>query len=72
MGKHLGFTQLTIDGDGYGPTKAQFTYVVCDNIDTEMQKVSTLFVENPDFTADTVKDFFDGYVAVIKSNEGVS
>lgn len=74
MPKHLTSIRLIINGDGYGPDPdgAAFEYIVCDVDDSQMRKNGRFIVANPNFTVDTIDEFFDGYISVIKSNEGIS
>ena len=71
MVKHIDLVKLLVEGDGYGANTARFTYRVCDVDDNALRKVVNLEVAGPQF-GDTVDEFFDGYVAVMKSNEGIS
>lgn len=71
MAKQLDFVRLLIEGDATGPSTAKFVYKVYEDTDATLSKVVHQILEVPDFT-DSVENFFDGYVATIKANEGIA
>jgi len=72
MAKQLGPIKLIIIGTGDGPDSARFEYTVTHTDDTSLCKYAALVVDTPVFTAETLDDFYDGYVSVIESNESIS
>ena len=71
MAKQLGEVRLLVFGDGTGPSRARFEYMVSSTDDPSLVKYAGLDVEYPGFDLETVTTFFDGYVSVIKTNEGI-
>lgn len=71
MAKQLGEVRLLVFGDGSGPSRARFEYMVSSTDDPSLVKYAGLDVDTPSFELETVDAFFDGYVAVIKENEGI-
>jgi hypothetical protein len=72
MAKQLGEVRLLVFGDENGPNTARFEYVVTHSDDSSLTKHAALSVDTPVFDVDTINDFYDGYVDVIKTNEGIS
>lgn len=71
MAKQLDTVILCVSGDGDGPTHAVFKYIVSDTGDPALSKNVQYIVDTPMFDVDTVGEFFDGYVSVFKTNEGI-
>lgn len=71
MAKQLGEVRLLVFGDGTGPARARFEYMVSSTDDPSLVKYAGLDVDTPAFSANDLQSFFDGYVAVIKGNEGI-
>ena len=71
MAKQLDFVKILIEGVEGGPSVAHVVYRVYEDSDATLTKTVHFDIEAPDFNA-TVDDFFDGYVAFIKANEGIS
>ena len=72
MAKELGEVRLLVFGDGDGATTARFEYIVTHSDDASLIKHAALEVVAPVFTVDTIDEFFDGYVAAIKTTEGIA
>ena len=72
MAKNLGIVRLIILGNENGPTSAKFSYNVYDSDDSDLNKSAILVVTEPSFDTQDLEAFYDGYVAEIKSLEGIS
>lgn len=72
MAKQIDLIKLLVEGDTNGASTAKFTYRVCDTDDSNMRKMVHYTVNSPVFSADTIDEFFDGYVSVFETNEGIS
>jgi len=72
MAKQLGEVRMLVFGDGDGPSSVRFEYVVTHTDDSSLLKHAALAVTAPVFDVDDIETFFDGYVATIKTNEGIS
>jgi hypothetical protein len=72
MAKQLGEVRMLVFGDGTGPTRVRFEYCVSSTDDASLIKYAGLDVVVSDFDVDTIKDFFDAQVTIIKTNESIS
>jgi hypothetical protein len=72
MAKQLGEVRMITTGDETGPTKIKFEYFVSSTDDSSLIKRVSIDADIADFDVDTIKDFFDSYIVIIKAKENIS